>query len=98
MKPTLQEKVEEIISKVSEKYSTSHDLAKEMLHKFICMGKCNWHKTQSRQAGFNRLDLTEQQRKNIGRIISQFMKGMSSNEAAYEIHCMLCPGEPRPKP
>jgi len=98
MKPTSQKKVEEIILKISEKYGISHNLAREMLHKFVCMGKCNWYKTQSRQAGFNRLDLTKQQRKDIGRIISQFMKGISPHEAAYEIHCVLCPGHPRPKP
>jgi len=62
------------------------------------MGKCNWYKTQSRQAGFNRLDLTEQQRKDTGKIISQFMEGMFQDEAVYKIHCVLCTGEPRPKP
>jgi len=98
MRLTSQKKVEEIISKISEKYSISHSSARNILHKFVCMGKCNWYKTQSKHAGFRRMDLTEQQRKDIGRIISQFMIRMSPDEAAYEIHCVLCPGHPRPKP
>ena len=98
MRSTSQKKVEEIILKISEKYGNSRDLARKMLHKFVCMGKCNWYKTRSNQAGFNRLGLTEQERKDIGKIISGIMKRISSNEAAYEIHCVLCPGESRPKP
>ena len=98
MRSTSQEKVEEIILKISEKYGTSRDSVRKMLHKFVCMGKCNWYKTRSNQAGFNRLDLTEQERKDIGKIISGIMKRISPDEAAYEIHCVLCPGESRPKP
>ena len=98
MRSTSQEKVEEIILKISEKYGTNRDPARKMLHKFVCMGKCNWYKTRSSQAGFDRLDLTEQQRRDIGKIISKFMKRISPDEAAYEIHSVLCPGESRPKP
>jgi len=98
MRSTSPEKVEEIILKISGKYGNSRDLARKMLHKFVCMGKCNWYKTRSNQASFNRLDLTEQDSKDIGEIISGIMKRISSNEAAYEIHCVLCPGESRPKP
>jgi len=98
MRSTSQEKVEEIILKISQKYGTSRDSARKMLHKFVCMGKCNWYKTRSNKASFIILDLREQERKDIGEFISGIMKLISPDEAAYEIHCVLCPGEPRPKP
>jgi len=36
--------------------------------------------------------------KTVEEIISKISERDAPNEVAYEIHCVLCPGEPRPKP
>jgi len=87
---TSEQKVEKITNQIVEKENINRASARSQLHKAVCKGKCNWYKTQSKQAGFDRLDLTEQQEQNIWEIISQVMKDATKDEARREIHAVIC--------
>jgi len=91
-------KVDAIINYVSKSEGISWSEARTLLHKYVCGGKCNWYKTKSKEAHFDRLDLTEKQKKLIEEKVKQAMKDSEIEEAKWRIHRILCPGHPRPRP
>ena len=90
--------VDTIITRISENEEVSRSEARRMLHKYVCEGKCRWYKTKSKEAGFDRTDLTKRQRKLVGDIIKQIMKDSEIDDAKWRIHNVICPGHPRPRP
>jgi len=91
-------RVETMIIHISENEKVSRNEARRMLHKYVCEGACDWYRTRSKDAGFDRLDLTEKQRRVIEDVIRQIMKNVEVDEAKWRIHNVLCPGHPRPRP
>jgi len=91
-------KVEMMITYISENENVSRSEARRMLHKYVCEGACDWYRTRSRDAGFDRLDLTEKQRRVVEDIVKQIMGNVEIDEAKWRIHNVLCPGHPRPRP
>ena len=91
-------RVEMIIGRVSERQGIGWTEGRTMVHKYVCEGKCGWYRTRSGKAGFDRLDLTSEQRKLIEETVNEVMKDLTVDEAKWEIHEILCPGHPRPRP
>ena len=91
-------RVNKIITRISEAEGTGWSEARRMLHKYVCEGKCDWYRTKSRKAGFDRMDLTEKQRELIENLVKQIMGDVEIEEAKWRIHNVLCPGHPRPRP
>ena len=91
-------KVNRIIVHISEDEGVSQSEARRMLHKYVCEGKCSWYKTKSKEAGFDRTDLTKGQKKLVEDIIKQIMKDSEIDDAKWRIHNVICPGHPRPRP
>ena len=91
-------KVNRIIVHISEDEGVSQSEARRMLHKYVCEGKSSWYKTKSKEAGFDRMDLTKGQRKLVEDIIKQIMKDSEIDDAKWRIHNVICPGHPRPRP
>ena len=90
--------VDTIITRISENEEVSRSEARRMLHKYVCEGKCSWYKTKSKEAGFDRTDLTKGQKKLVEDIIKQIMKDSEIDDAKWRIHNVICPGHPRPRP
>lgn len=86
-----EQKVEQIIRQIAEEQGISRDAARTQLHKFVCQGGCHWYKTKSKQAGFDRSSLPEEQRRRIERMVTQVMKELPQGEVRAEIHRVLCP-------
>lgn len=91
-------KVEMIIGHVSEREGVSWSEARTMIHKYVCEGKCGWYQTKSRKVGFDRLDLTGEQKKLIEETVKEVMKDLTVEETKWQIHEIICPGHPRPRP
>ena len=91
-------KVEALISRLSEVEGVSWSEARRSLHKYVCEGRCEWYRTKSREAGFDRLDLKDEERRLIGEIIREVMGEADMEELKWRIHRILCPGHPRPRP
>ena len=91
MELTRERQVDQIIRQVMDEQGISQEAGRGQLHKFVCGGGCGWYETKSKQAGFDRLSLTEEQRKSMQRIVEQVMKGLTEEEARAEIHKVLCP-------
>jgi len=91
-------KVNKIIIRISEDGGVSRSEAKRMLHKYVCEGKCSWYKTKSKEAHFDRTDLTKEQRKLVEDVIKQIIKDSEIDDAKWRIHSVICPGHPRPRP
>ena len=87
---TSAQKVEKIINQIAEEENLDAAAAKTQIHKFVCQGKCNWYQSRKPPERFDRLDLTEQQKENIWKIVSQVMKGTTKDEARKEIHGVIC--------
>lgn len=98
MKDKWREKVDTIINDVSEKEGVNCNEARTIVHKYVCGGKCGWYKTNSRKAGFDKHDISEKQKKLIEETVKQVMKDSTVEEAKWQIHEILCPGHPRPRP
>ncbi len=96
LSPEQRKNIERVISQVSEEEGISWWKAKELIHKCVCGGKCEWYKTKSEEAGFDRFSVTVKQRKHVGAIIGRIMKGLTMKEARAQIHEFICPGHPRP--
>lgn len=92
------EKVDRIINSVSEKAEVDWSEARTLVHKYVCEGKCGWYKTKSRKADFNRHNLTQKQKNLIEETVKQVMKELKVEKAKWQIHEILCPGHPRPRP
>jgi len=90
--------VETIISRVSKREGVSLSKSRTMVHKYVCGGGCGWYQTRSKEAGFNRSDLTAEQKTIIEEVVREVMKDLSAEEANWRIHDVLCPGHPRPRP
>ena len=91
-------RVNRIIARVSEAEKIGWSEARRILHKYVCEGRCDWYRTKSREAGFDRRDLTEKQRGLIESVVKQVMGDVEIEEAKWRIHSILCPGHPRPRP
>lgn len=86
-------RVETMIGRVSVRAGVGRREARTMLHKFVCGGRCDWYRTKSRKAGFDRHDLTGEQRALIEGTIREVMKDLAMEDARARIHEVLCPGE-----
>jgi len=91
-------RVNKIITRISEVERVGWSEARRMLHKYVCEGKCSWYRAKSREAGFDRMDLTEKQRGLIESLVKQIMRDVEIEEAKWRIHSILCPSHPRPRP
>ena len=91
MESTQDEQVERIIRQIAEEQGIARDDGRAQLHKFVCGGGCNWYKTKSKQAGFDRLSLTDEQTESIRGIVQQVMEELTADEARAAIHSVLCP-------
>ena len=89
-KLTSEQKIEKIIHRIAKKENIDRASARTQLHKFVCRGKCDWYKTKSKEAGFDRHDLTEQQIENIEEIVSQVMEGVTKDEVVIQRNKVLC--------
>jgi len=89
-KPTSEQKIKNIINQIAEEEEIDISSARTQLHKFVCSGKCNWYTSRKPSERFDRLDLTEQQRQNIWKIVNQVMEGATEDEVRREIHAVLC--------
>ena len=87
-----------MINNISEKEGVNCSEARTLVHKYVCGGKCGWYKTNSRKAGFDKHDISEKQKKLIEETVKQVMKDSTAEEAKWQIHEILCPGHPRPRP
>ena len=92
------EKVDAIIRRISGVRGISWGEARTTLHKYVCEGRCDWYKTKSRAVGFDRFDLTDEERRLAEEAIKEFMGDVDIEEAKWRIHRVLCPGHPRPYP
>ena len=91
-------KVDTIINRISESEGVGWNEARRMLHKYVCEGKCDWYKTKSKVAGFDRRDLTKRQKRVIEGLVKEAMKDSDIEESKWRIHRVLCPGHPGPRP
>lgn len=98
MKDKWREKVDTIINDLSEKEGINWSEARTMVHKYLCGAKCGWYKTNGRRAGFDRHDLSEKQKRLIEETVRHIMKDILVEEAKWQMHEILCPGHPRPRP
>lgn len=96
LSPEQREKVEKVISQVSEEEDMGWWEARALIHKCICSGKCAWYKTRSVEAGFDRLSITEEQKNRVEETIKRVMEGLTLKKAKSLIHEFICPGHPRP--
>ncbi|RKY05491.1 hypothetical protein DRP77_00855 [Candidatus Poribacteria bacterium] len=85
----LRRKVERIIEEIGRKWGIDRSAAREMLHKFICRGACDWFRSRKPPERFE-LDLTEEQRRGIEAIIRGIMGDVSMEKARRDIHAVLC--------
>lgn len=90
------ESVQRLIDQVSKVHGLSLSESRTLIHKYICGGKCDWYRRWSKEAGFDRLDITEEQEKQLGDLIREIMKVSSPRDARADIHEYICPGHPRP--
>lgn len=93
-----EKKVEEVIKRISAIEGIGWSEARTMVHKYVCGGKCSWYKTNSRKTGFNRHNLSEKHKTLIEETVKHVMKDSTIEEAKWQIHGILCPGHPRPRP
>ncbi len=100
MEPTEQEKrdVAEILSRIESALALDQQAARTLLHRFVCRGKCEWYRTKSKQAGFCKGGLTEEQNAAIAKAIAAVLPGFRPEHVWYVVHGVLCPGHPRAKP
>lgn len=96
LSPEQRKNIERVISQVSEEEGINRWEARTLIHKCICGGKCEWYKTSSEKAGFDRLSITIQQKKRVEEKIGRVMKDVKMKEARAQIHEFICPGYPRP--
>ena len=89
---TPEQRVEQIIAEIGKAQGISREDARTQLHKFVCRGTCEWYKTKSNAAGFDRSSLAEEQRKSVAQIVAEVMEGSTQKDARAEIHAVLCPG------
>lgn len=73
LSPEQWKKVERVISQVSEEEGIGWYEARTLIHKCVCGGKCEWYKTKSKEAGFDRLSVTMNQRKRVEKVIGRVM-------------------------
>ena len=95
LSPQEKKKVEKIVSQVSEEENINWSEARTLIHKCICGGKCEWYRTRSTEAGFDRQSITKEQRKNVEETVNRVMKGVTVKKAKALIHEYICPGHPR---
>ncbi|RJS84559.1 hypothetical protein CW702_02310 [Candidatus Bathyarchaeota archaeon] len=86
-----EETVNRIIKAISLKKGLSRWEARTALHKYICEGKCEWYKTRSADAGFDRHSLKEDTRVVIEEAIKEYMPNVNLKDAKRRIHRILCP-------
>jgi len=89
---TSKQGVEEIIASMAKEHGIGRDEARTQLHKLVCRGRCEWYRTKSEQAGFDRSSLAEEQRERIRQIAGHVLRGLTEDEIRAEIHGILCPG------
>ena len=92
MGPTSKQRVDEIIARIAKQHGISRGEARTQLHKSVCQGRCEWYRTKSDQAGFDRSSLAEEQRERIRQITGHVLRGLTKDEIWAEIHGVLCPG------
>ncbi len=97
---TEQEKMQvaEILRRVAQARGVDQQQARDLLHKYVCGGKCDWYRTKSQAAGFDKDDLTDEDRLAIKSVIEKVLAGCSDDEVWYIVHGVLCPGHPRRRP
>lgn len=89
---TSKQGVEEIIARIAKEHGISHREARTQLHKLVCRGRCEWYRTKSDQAGFDRASLAQVQGKRIRQIAGHVLRGLTEDEIRAQIHDVLCPG------
>ena len=99
MEVTEQEKgqVEGIISRIAEAQGVETEAARKLLHRYGCGGGCDWYKTKSEAAGFQKGGLTDEENAAVEDAIGQVLPGAGGEEVWYVVHGVLCPGHPRKK-
>jgi len=100
MEATDQEKkqVEHIISRVADTQGLDAQGARQLLHRYICGGKCDWYRTKSGAAGFRKGGLTEKENTALDRAFSEVLPGLGDDQVWHVVHGVLCPGHPRSRP
>ena len=100
MEATEQEKgqVEEVISRIAEAQGVNAEAARKLLHRYGCGGSCDWYKTKSKAAGFQKGGLTDEENAAVEGAISEVLPGAGDEEVWYVVHGVLCPGHPRKQP
>lgn len=83
-------RTERLINLVMDEENISRDEAVAAIHKFVCRGSCSWYRRSSREAGFDRLSLTTEERTKIKESINQVMKDLAVDEARAQIHKYIC--------
>ena len=95
LSPEQRQKIEKLISRVSDGEGIDEWEARTLIHKCICGGRCGWYKTWGGRAGFDRSSVPVKQRKHVEEIIGRIMKDVTMREARALIHEFICPGHPR---
>ena len=84
------EVVQKVIGIVGEKIEAERSAARKVVHKYVCGGKCSWYASKAEEAGFDRSDLTPEERGAVTEAIRGELSELEEGEARRLIHRVLC--------
>jgi hypothetical protein len=82
--------VQEVFQLVANRLGVDRNEARELVHKWLCRGACEWYRTKAEARGFKQQDLTEQQQRAVEAAIARAMPGLDHEAAAQRIHKLIC--------
>lgn len=84
------EEVETIQRKIAKEWDVNSREARQILHKFVCRGSCDWFKSREPPERF-KLNLSEKERTKVGQIVADVLGDeISEEEARRIIHGVIC--------
>jgi len=82
--------VEQVFQLVAEELGVARKEARELVHKHLCKGTCEWYRTKAEQRDFKRQDVRQEQRRAIEGAIARAMPGVDTDTALGRIHKVIC--------
>ena len=86
--------VENAIETIAKQLNISREDARQLIHRYVCIGLCGWYEREAEKTGFATLKLTEEQLKVVEAAVQSIVSGESSKECMKSIHIYLCPRGP----
>ncbi|MGD8241170.1 MAG: hypothetical protein PVH68_21630, partial [Armatimonadota bacterium] len=82
--------VAQVFQLVAEALDVGRRQSRELVHKSLCKGTCDWYRTKAEQSDFKRQDVTRQQQRAIEDAIARAMPGVDMDTALRRIHKVIC--------